>query len=194
MMTWAVYELLQSKHSHLLNNLLAPEENLEFSEACLREALRKYSVVPTVTRAAVKDIDLGNGVIVPKGATIMINIQTVHHDDSIWGKDSSVRFDPFRFMSHVTDTNFDDTSNYYALNKPGSISPYTFLPFIDGPRNCLGQHLALLESKIVLSQLLRRYNFDLVQPVDSLADPRHKYMVPVIPAKGLMVCVNKRET
>ena len=189
MMTWAIYELLQKHNSNLLQQLLAPEENLEFSEACLREALRKYSVVPTVTRCAVKDIVLENEITIPKGATIMINIQTVHHDERIWGKDASLRYDPLRFLN-VQDKEIDISR--YGENTPGSISPYTFLPFIDGPRNCLGQHLALLESKIVLSELMRSYNFELAMPIDFSTDPRHKYMVPVIPADGLKVLVNKR--
>ena len=33
--------------------------------------------------------------------------------------------------------------------------PYAFLSFIQGPRNCLGQHLALLEARIVLGLLAK---------------------------------------
>ena len=39
----------------------------------------------------------------------------------------------------------------------GEIAPYTFVPFIEGPRMCLGQYLSLLESKIVLSSLIASY-------------------------------------
>ena len=190
MMTWAIYELLQSHNQEMAENLLAPEENLDFSEACLREALRKYSVVPTVTRGATKDIKLDNNVVIPKGSTIMINIQAVHHDDKIWGENAAVRYDPFRFIPPPKSLETDCSK---SLNRNGKVAPFTFLPFIDGPRNCLGQHLALLESKIVLSQLMRRYKFELVESNnDSNFDPRHKYMVPVIPAEGLQVKVNRR--
>lgn len=30
-----------------------------------------------------------------------------------------------------------------------------FVPFIQGPRNCLGQHFALLEARVVLGLLLK---------------------------------------
>ena len=36
---------------------------------------------------------------------------------------------------------------------------FKFLPFIQGPRNCLGQYLALLEARVVLGTLVKRYTF-----------------------------------
>lgn len=70
-------------------------------------------------------------------------------------------------------------------------APYTFMPFIEGPRNCLGQYLALLESKMVLSMLMQRYQFTLKNPVDG--NPKHLYMVPVIPKDGVdIVTVSRR--
>jgi len=96
-----------------------------------------------------------------------------------------MKFDPDRFLGrrHV-------------------IEPYTFLPFIAGPRNCLGQHLALLESKMVIGMLTHRYDFALppgkdvqVKNWDSdppKSDPRHRYMVPVIPQEELMVHVSRK--
>ena len=49
-----------------------------------------------------------------------------------------VTFDPSRFAV------FDETK-----------ASFTFLPFIAGPRNCIGQFFSMLESKIILSLLLR---------------------------------------
>lgn len=53
--------------------------------------------------------------------------QAVHERADLWPE--PMRFDPSRFS--------------------GALASYTFLPFIDGPRNCLGQHLSLLESKVL---------------------------------------------
>ena len=56
---------------------------------------------------------------------VVIN-QAVHERADLWPE--PMRFDPSRFFE--------------------AWAPYTYLPFIDGPRNCLGQHLSLLESKV----------------------------------------------
>jgi len=40
---------------------------------------------------------------------------------------------------------------------------FAFLPFYAGPRNCLGQHLALMETKIFLIQLLSKYDMKLIE-------------------------------
>jgi cytochrome P450 len=41
-------------------------------------------------------------------------------------------------------------------------TPFTFLPFGGGPRVCIGQHYAMLQILMILSELIRRYDFELV--------------------------------
>lgn len=43
--------------------------NLAFTQCCLKEALRKYSVVPIVVREAVRDVTIANKYFVPAGET-----------------------------------------------------------------------------------------------------------------------------
>lgn len=152
--------------------------NLVVAEATLKESLRKYSVVPLVVRHCVNPIEMGPYTLT-KGTTLIINIQAVHHDPNIWP--NPMRFDPHRFID----------------KRP---EPHTFLPFIDGPRNCLGQHLALLESKMVLGLLTQRYHFEIVdnEKVQTELhgaleqDPRHRYIVPVSVKKDLFIKVTRK--
>lgn len=189
MLTWSLYEL--SVHPEYLEKVLSeaktvytaghcnsaghvlslpPREKLDglmFTEMCLRESLRKYSVVPTVVRKAAEDVQLGD-YVVNRGATIMVSMQGVHHNPNIWPE--PMRYLPDRF-----------------LEKP---KPYTFIPFVDGPRSCLGQFLSLLESKVVLSSLLKKYRFELTNPED--AGLKHSFMIPIIPKRGHFFKIHDR--
>jgi cytochrome P450 len=57
-----------------------------------------------------------------------------------------------------------------------------FLPFIQGPRNCLGQHLALLEARVVLALLVKRFKFTPVNPGEV---QRHPTVIPVASIDGM---------
>jgi len=197
MMTWALFELMKDDNlvdkvreeadsrfgakfdcrdfSVERDKILSREElsDLIFSESCLKEALRKYSVVPTVARLISDPLQIGPHLI-PKGCKVMVNIQSLHLNPEHWP--NPMKFDPTRFS--------DPT-------KPRP-KPYTFLPFIDGPRFCLGQYLALLESKMVISLLVQRYKIKCKDERIHDGEPRHRYMVPIIPKGSVEVIVLKR--
>jgi len=40
-------------------------------------------------------------------------------------------------------------------------TPFTYLPFGGGPRGCIGNHYAMLQILMILSDLLRKYDFQL---------------------------------
>lgn len=63
-----------------------------------------------------------------------------------------------------------------------------FLPFIAGPRNCLGQHLALLEARVVLGYLVHRFTLTPVK--GAKAGERHHSIIPVATAHGLDVTIH----
>ena len=134
--------------------------------------MRKYSVVPTVIRQIIKATQVGNHII-SKGTSVVINIQSTHHNEEYWPK--PMTYDPNRYV----DPNV----------RP---EPFTFIPFIDGPRNCLGQYLALLESKMVVSLISMRYSLQMKNVPKHGEDPRHRFMVPLIPKDPMDVIVRKR--
>ncbi len=43
--------------------------------------------------------------------------------------------------------------------------PFTYVPFGGGERNCLGQHLAKIEGKIVISKILSEYEIRAEKPI-----------------------------
>ena len=60
---------------------------------------------------------------------------------ALWGPDVHA-FRPERFLAE----------------NAGTVPPNAFRPFEKGPRNCIGQELALLEVKIILVLTIRRYD------------------------------------
>lgn len=142
-------------------------DKLFFTESCLREAVRLFSNVPTVVRMAVEDVQVGEHLF-PKGSTVMVAMQGVHHNPKYWPE--PMVYNPDRFKEQP--------------------APFTFLAFLEGPRSCLGQYLALVETKIVLSMLLSKFRFEIVNEKE--AGEKHPFMVPIIPKHGHFVRVYDR--
>jgi len=192
MLTWALHELVSApeKMERLraegrpvfgdcrgkgglpaANPSRAALDTLEYTVGALKEALRKYSVVPVVTRECVQDDVLG-GCAVPRGTTVIIVMQGVHHREDIWPE--PMEFKPERFMQGEG-------------GGPPSHDRFDFLPFIEGPRNCLGQHLALLEARIVLQLLVQRFDFVAESAENGI---RHPGVIPIAPWKGCHMSVH----
>jgi len=64
---------------------------------------------------------------------------------------------------------YDDPEKFNPNRWIGSDAPtkkldsFVFTPFSAGPRNCLGQHLAMIETKIILIKLLQKFDFKLCE-------------------------------
>ena len=67
-------------------------ERMAFTEACLRETLRRYTVVPVVTREAMADTEI-DGVAIPRGTKIGLHLQGTH---DLWAAPQEYR--PARFL------------------------------------------------------------------------------------------------
>ncbi|KAL1558742.1 cytochrome P450 714C2-like protein [Salvia divinorum] len=110
----------------------------------INESLRLYPPVSVVSREALKDMKFGK-INVPKGVNLWTLVTTLHTDPEIWGSDS-YEFNPQRFANGIT-----GACKY----------PYLYMPFGVGPRLCLGQNLALIELKILISFILSQYSISL---------------------------------
>lgn len=142
-------------------------KRLDFAGACLKEALRLYNIVPIVTREAAAD-DTFEGLTIAKGTKVMLHLQALHKDPQHWPEPDAFR--PDRFLG-------DEPIGH------------RWLPFITGPRSCVGQHFSLLEAKIVLSLLARSHDFT---PAPENSDARHRFNVPVGPRGKIMMKVRPR--
>ena len=110
----------------------------------IHETLRLYPPVTVMSREALKDMRFGR-IFVPKGVNIWANVLSLHTDPEVWGPDS-FKFNPERFSKGIT----------------GACKlPHLYMPFGVGPRVCLGQNLAMVELKILLSLILSKFSFSL---------------------------------
>ncbi|KAI9323420.1 cytochrome P450, partial [Dichotomocladium elegans] len=115
--------------------------NLHLLNNVCKETMRITPPVSVTSRIPEKDTTLG-GFFIPKGTPIFIHIMAVHHNKKIWGEDAEV-FRPSRW---------DEEPAVKA-------SPYEYLPFLAGGRQCIGYRFALIEFKIILGHLLTKYQF-----------------------------------
>jgi cytochrome P450 len=114
----------------------------EFATQVIQEALRLYPPFWMVDRMAVAD-DRAGDLAIPRGSTVIVFVYGAHHAPRYW--EEPERFDPERF------TKANDKLQ----------TPFTYLPFGAGPRGCIGGNYAMLQILMILSTILRRYDFEL---------------------------------
>jgi cytochrome P450 len=114
----------------------------EFTNQVIQEALRLYPPFWMIDREAIAD-DLAGDVAIPQGSTVIVYVYGAHHAPRYW--QTPERFDPERFTK----------ANEKLL------PPFTYLPFGGGPRGCIGGNYAMLQILMILSELLRDYDFQL---------------------------------
>src|SRR6202453_1957474 len=114
----------------------------EFTTRVIMEALRLYPPFWMVDRMAVADDRVGE-LAIPSGSTVIVYVYGAHHAPRYWQNPEN--FDTERFSK--------------ANDKLRT--PFTFLPFGGGPRGCIGGNYAMLQILMILSDLLRKYDFQL---------------------------------
>lgn len=120
---------------------------LKYLDRVIKETLRLYPSVPIITRKLADEVKMGDYTL-PKGTTVVLGIALTHKNPEIWSDPN--KFDPDRFLP--------ENSKHR--------SPYAYIPFSAGPRNCIGQRFALLEEKTILTAVLRKWRVKSVKKAD----------------------------
>lgn len=120
---------------------------LKYTRMVFDETLRLYPPLWTFSRVAVADDDLC-GLRVEAGTNVMLNMFAVHRRPELW--ENPEGFDPARFDPDRRDA-----------GQKGS-RRFAYFPFSDGPRSCLGERFAILESMIALAGIVDRFDLQLV--------------------------------
>lgn len=176
-MTWAMYalcrnpEMQRKLRAEVRTNLPSADDaaatissadidRLPYLNAVVNETLRLYPVVPMTVREAVQDLVI-QGVPIPRGTIITIPPWAVNVDKTLWGDDAD-EFKPERWIDR---REVDGVMTETANNTGGSTSNYAFLTFLHGPRSCIGSSFAKAEFACMLATWVRRFEFELADPV-----------------------------
>ncbi|KAK1773874.1 cytochrome P450 [Copromyces sp. CBS 386.78] len=115
--------------------------SLPFLDAFLKETQRLHNPSFQPARTTKTDVVVPGGFRLPENAIVITHLHAIHTNPEHWR-------DPFRF-----DPDRWDTDEVKARHRGA------YVPFTAGPRSCIGFNFALLEIKILLSELLYRYKF-----------------------------------
>jgi len=67
-------------------------------------------------------------------------------------------------MKNQPSSSLKDLDPNSLTNQSIAANPMIFTPFSVGGRNCIGQHIAMMEGKIILGMFLKMFNYDVTDP------------------------------
>ncbi|GBP68704.1 Cytochrome P450 6B2 [Eumeta japonica] len=116
---------------------------MRYLEMVLDETLRKYPILGVLVRQSISPYTFPNSKIsLEKGTSIIIPVYALHYDPQYFP--NPLEFDPERFSPE---------------NK-AKLPSCVYLPFGDGPRNCIGMRFAKVQSMIGLAGFLHKYRVE----------------------------------
>ncbi|XP_049964323.1 probable cytochrome P450 6a13 [Schistocerca serialis cubense] len=147
---------------------------MPYLDKVISETLRKYPPITILPRKTTRSYQIpGSKAVVDKDIAVAVPIYALHHDPRYFPDPE--RFDPERFSEE------EKTKRH----------PYVYLPFGEGPRNCVGMRLGLLQAKIGLAHLMSKIEF---QKCDETEIPIEydPLSIVLMPATGLHLRAKRR--
>lgn len=136
---------------------------LVLTRRVIQESMRLYPPIWIIERRAIGE-DTIAGYRIPKGSSVVIAPYALHRHPGFW--ESPETFDPSRFEQ-----------------KP----PAAYLPFGAGPRFCIGNEFAMMETTLITAMVLRQFHLAMVaaHPVEPMPDitlrPKFGMRMTVLP-------------
>lgn len=157
--------LLQELVDYGVNNetTWTPElaNGLPFLDKFVKETQRLHNPSYQPGRTTKKEVIIPGGYRLPEDAVLIPAIHAIHTNPNLW--DNPQHFDPDRWDTEA------------VKNRPQG----SYVPFGTGPRGCIGFNLALAEVKILLPELVYRYEFTR-QGTDTIEyDPEFQLIRPI---------------
>ncbi|XP_030081485.1 probable cytochrome P450 12d1 proximal, mitochondrial [Drosophila hydei] len=136
------------------------EENMKdmpYLRAVIKEALRYYPNGVGTFRQCMTDVTL-SGYNIPKGTQILLGANALLKDEAYFPRAND--YLPERWLRDP------------QTNKKIQVTPFTYLPFGFGPRQCIGKRIVDLQMETTLAKIIRNFyvefNYDASKPYKSL--------------------------
>jgi cytochrome P450 len=173
-LTWAWYLLachpeveqavLTEARDVLAGRLPGAHDALPMTRMVLEESMRLYPPAWVMTRRALAADEIG-GYPIPAGALVFLSPYLTQRHPAWWTEPE--RFQPNRF----------------GPEQVASRPRFAYFPFGGGPRLCIGQAFAMLETQLVLASVITRYRVTLATEEPVVVEPG----VTLRPRGGLAV-------
>ncbi|XP_076165087.1 putative cytochrome P450 6a14 [Ptiloglossa arizonensis] len=182
---FALNPLIQERAREDIKNVLQTTDGvitydslkeMKYLDACFKETLRKYPVLLFLSRLALADYTFQKlKVNIPKNQEIFLPVYAIQHDPDIYPEPDV--FDPERFID-------ERNKHRHAMH---------FLPFGDGPRNCIGARFATIQAKVAVIKILSNYKVNVCEKtkIPYIMDMKALFLLQ--PAHGVYVSLTKLE-
>jgi cytochrome P450 len=152
--------------------------NLPYTKQVIQESMRLYPPAWMIGRNSVED-DALLGVPVPGGTNHFISPWLLHRHPRYWEAPSAFR--PERFEG-------DPTQPGAGAGKK-RVPKGLYIPFIEGPRQCIGKAFAMMEAQLLLANIVRRVHVSMPEDRRIEAEP----VITLRPKGGLPMTITSRE-
>ena len=151
-------------------------QSMTYLDQIISETLRFHNPIAILNRSPSKDYQIpGHDMVIPKDQMVWINAIGIHFNPKYY--ETPDEFNPDHFTKEA------------KTNR----NPYAFLPFGQGPRACIGMRFALLEAKLALSNMVRKFT---LLPSEKTKEPLELDPTSGIayPKNGLYIKLEKRSS
>ncbi|XP_075165471.1 putative cytochrome P450 6a14 [Haematobia irritans] len=149
----AIFKNLKENQNQMTYECL---QNMQYLDQLISETLRCYPVLPFLIRTTKYDYRVPNSnYVLEKGTSIVIPVDAIHHDPEYY--DDPYIFNPDRFEPSECEKR----------------QAAVYLPFGDGPRNCIGMRFGKMQTKIGLVALLKHFRFECCPQTEIIMDNKN---------------------
>lgn len=181
---WTLYELarnpdVQEKlHSEIRDTIGLSSSptgldlrKLNYPRMVIEETLRLYPSFANISRHVAEDDDVG-GYFIPGNSLINVCPYLTHRHKDFW-TDPEL-FKPERFLAE----------------KQKDRHPYAYTPFGKGPRACIGENFAMVETQLILIPLIQTFEFGCMSSEPILPKAR----ISMVPSSPMKLSITRRSS